>query len=147
MYAVCMLISAYSFPLSRTSISASAVERSVTRSPSLRSSAPRFDAVSAGHSPEVKARCAARTARSTSSAVPRGMSAHGVARKGSSLSKWSRELASTHCPPMNIWYLARAVAVTVTGILRASHHIDNQKTAQIDEVLHVPFCETERRPE
>ena len=76
--------------------------RSVIRSPSRRSSAPRRDAVSAGHSPDVNARCAARTARSTSSAVPRGMSAQGVARNGSSLSKWSRELASTHCPPMNI---------------------------------------------
>jgi len=40
---------------------------------------PRAVALSAGHSPAPKARCAACTARSASSASPRGISAHGFA--------------------------------------------------------------------
>ena len=44
-------------------------------------------AVIFGHGPEVSALCAARTARSTSSALPLGMSAHGSPVYGLSLSK------------------------------------------------------------
>jgi len=78
MYAVCALISAKSLPLSRTSISAKNFDFSAIRSPSFLRSAPRFEGVQPGHSPAVNALRAARTARSTSSALPRGINAHGL---------------------------------------------------------------------
>ena len=83
------------------------------RSPSRRSSAPRREAVRRGHSPDVKAACAARTARSASAAVPRGISAHGSPRYGLSLSKQSPEPASTHSPPTYIRYRARVEVVVM----------------------------------
>src|SRR5688572_4772645 len=115
MYAVWALISAYSLPLSRTSVSARATDLWVTRSASRRSRAPRFDAVSRGHSPEVNAACAARTARSASAAVPRGINAHGSPRYGLSLSKTSPEPASIHSPPTYIRYRVRVEVVAMRG--------------------------------
>src|SRR5687768_6546072 len=78
------------------------------RSASLRSSAPRFVALSFGHSPDVNAWCAALTARSASRAPPLGISAQGLPVKGLSLGKVSPESDSTHSPPMNIRYFASA---------------------------------------
>src|SRR5688500_20166078 len=78
------------------------------RSPSFLRSAPRFDALSFGHSPDVNALCAALTARSASCAPPRGMAAQGFPVKGLSLGKVSPEIDSTHSPPMNIRYFASA---------------------------------------
>src|SRR5205809_6706736 len=95
-----------SLPLSRTSISARALEFSATRSPSLRRSAPRCDAVSFGQGPLVKAACAARTARSTSSAVQRGISAQGLPVYGLSVSKHSPDTESTHCPAITVLYVS-----------------------------------------
>src|SRR5215475_8515844 len=105
MYAVVVFISAISLPLSRTSISARDFECSATRSPSRRSRAPRFDAVSFGHSPDVNALWAAFTARSTSSAVQRGISAQGLPVYGLSVSKNWPEAESVQPPPITVWYL------------------------------------------
>jgi hypothetical protein len=102
MYAVVVFISAISLPLSRTSISARNFECSATRSPRRRSSAPRFEAVSFGQSPEVNALCAAFTARSTSSTAQRGISAHGLPVYGLSVSKNSPEAESVQRPPITV---------------------------------------------
>src|SRR5688572_19631975 len=91
------------------------------RSPSLRKSAPRCVALSFGQSPSVNALCAARTARSTSSAPPRGINAHGFPAYGLSVSKVWPEAASVHSPPMNILYFVNdAVAVSMVNSFQLS---------------------------
>src|SRR4029077_19058426 len=81
----------------------------MTRSPSLRRRAPRCEAVSFGHGPDVNAVCAALTARSTSSAVHRGISAHGLPVYGLSVSKNWPDAESTQCPAMWVWYLTSSI--------------------------------------
>jgi hypothetical protein len=76
-------ISASNLPLSRTSISARRFAFCAIRSPSLRSSAPRWVAVISGQGPEVNAACAALMALSASCALPRAISAQGSPVKGS----------------------------------------------------------------
>src|ERR1700678_2527757 len=64
-----------SLPLSRTSVWASGSACAAIRSPSLRSSAPRWVALIAGQAPPSNAALAAATARPTSTSVQRGISA------------------------------------------------------------------------
>src|SRR5579871_5954292 len=59
------------------------------RSPSLYSSRPRCVGVMVAHGPDVNARCAARTARSTSSEVALGTRVQTLPVNGSMLSKYA----------------------------------------------------------
>ena len=88
-------------PLSRVSSSANSSKCSVMRSPILQMIRPRSDGVMRLHGPSSKARRAARTARSMSTASPSATSASISPVAGLMVSKVLPDTASTICPSMN----------------------------------------------
>ena len=102
MYLACQRVSFSILPVSIVSTVPSASDLSAKRSPSFRKHLPRCEGVIVAQGPVENARSAARTARSTSSAVASGISAQACPLVGLTLSKVAPSLAPTHSPSISI---------------------------------------------